>query len=82
MKTAMQFMLSYIEAIQNDDFNSDIEYIKENCIQLLDTEKTQIMNAYNKGYSNAEFFYLDVVPSVRIEKFDDAKIYYRETFKE
>lgn len=41
MKTAMETMLTYIEAVETEEFNQDLEYIKENCIQLIKKEKQQ-----------------------------------------
>lgn len=72
MKTAMKRMLDYIQAIQDDDFNSDIEYIKENCIQLMDLEKNQITEAYRKGH-------VDGYLNVTVEK--DPEKYYAKTFE-
>ncbi len=37
----MQTMLTYIKAMETEDFNQDLEYIKENCIQLINREKQQ-----------------------------------------
>jgi hypothetical protein len=49
MKTAMETMLTYIKAVETEEFNQELEYIKENCIQLIDREKQQIIDAYNAG---------------------------------
>lgn len=45
MKTAMQIMLTYIQAVETEEFNQDLEYIKENCIRLIEKEKQQIIEA-------------------------------------
>lgn len=67
MKTAMQTMLTYIKAVESDEFNQDIEYIKENCIQLLEKEKQQIIKSFYDGCFDTN--------SWRAEQ------YYDETFK-
>lgn len=63
MKTAMERMLDYIQ-----DDNSDIEYIKENCIQLLGLEQHQIEKAYNDSF-------------YELDKDIDGAAYYRSTYK-
>lgn len=70
MKTAMQHMLAYIEAVENAGFDFDIEYVKENCIQLIEREKQQIIDAVAYGFVDAT----SIKPDKSFEQ------YYNETF--
>lgn len=64
MKTAMQILLTYIQAVETEEFNQDLEYIKENCIRLIEKEKQQIIDlcteAYETGLGHKEYSALDI----------------------
>jgi hypothetical protein len=47
--TAMQQLINHIQQLQDDNFISDVEYIKEKAIELLETEKQQIIDAYDES---------------------------------
>jgi hypothetical protein len=66
MKTPMQIMLGYILEIERHEVNEDFEYIKENCIKLIDSEKQDIMFAYEAGQEGT---------------FSESVNYYNETYK-
>ena len=47
--TAMQGLIEYLDELQEDNFVSDIEYVKERAIELLAKEREQIENAFVAG---------------------------------
>ena len=49
MQTALQELISHITKCQEDNFISDVEYLKEKAIELLKTEEAQIVLAYKIG---------------------------------
>lgn len=49
MQTALQELIEHIEKCQNDNFISDVEYIKEKAVELLQSEEAQITLAYKIG---------------------------------
>jgi len=68
--TAMQELINYIKEMQDDNFVSDIEYIKDKAISKLELEKQHIIDAVintsSLGENLANVF---------------AKDYYNQTFK-
>lgn len=53
MKTAMQRMLTYIEHMENANFDLDVQYVKETAINLIEIEKQQIIDAVAHGFGDA-----------------------------
>lgn len=68
--TAMQELIEYIQEMQNDNFISDIEYIKDKAISKLEKEKQDIIEACYYGSQNLPY-----------EVKDKSEQYYNETFK-
>jgi len=48
-KTAMQRLVGIIQNLQDDNFNSDLEYVKQDAEKLLEEEKNQILHAFQAG---------------------------------
>jgi len=67
--TAMQELINYIQEMQDCNFVSDIEYIKDKAISKLELEKQQIIDACD---------YFGNLNGVDKEDFEQ---YYNETFK-
>lgn len=59
MQTVLQELIDHISNCQNDNFISDIEYLKEKAIEFLEKEKQQIIDAveWNNKSNMGEVYY-------------------------
>ena len=76
MKTPMQELIHYIQEMQDDNFVSDIEYIKDKALSLKEKEKQVIIDAYETGEKNIDFNALH-----GYGKLSNSTNYYNQTFK-
>jgi len=79
--TAVEFLIEQIETgkieiVYSDKIHS-IRCLPEFVKQSLELEKEQIKNAYNQGYRDGG----DDLSGKDISLFDDANLYYNETYK-
>jgi len=70
MKTAMREIIEYLQEILDDDFDSKIKYVQENCEKALEKEKQQIIDAIIETSMHGENMARE-----------QAEGYYKENFK-
>ena len=81
MITVLQELINHISICQNDNFISDVEYVKEKAIELLAKEKEQIKNAFNQGYRDGEIDGQFSENDSDVSNFENAETYYNDEFK-